>query len=235
MAFPIGLIRVPLLGLTWNPRHIGMALAKPNSLPQEPTWYSSVGRQLGAPMHWSRVGLVAVIGAVAGGRAGAPTTRPSPENEARSASVAAVRSLIDSLAGSPDFSNAHWGILIVDPERGDTLFSRNAGKLFMPASNMKILTSATVFDRFVTAYRYSTSFAARGSLHDGTLAGDLVVVGRGDPSVSDHMQTDAMLPLRAAAESLAAHGVRRISGRLVAGGEAVSGGGFRFWGADGGF
>ena len=35
---------------------------------------------------------------------------------------------------------------IVDPARGDTLYSRNAGKLFMPASNMKILTSATALD-----------------------------------------------------------------------------------------
>ena len=44
------------------------------------------------------------------------------------------------MVAQPKFSNAHWGILIVDPERGDTLYSRNAGKLFMPASNQKIVT-----------------------------------------------------------------------------------------------
>src|ERR1044072_428100 len=112
-----------------------------------------------------------------------------------------LRAAIDSMISNPKFSNAHWGILIVDPERGDTLFSRNAGKLFMPASNMKILTSATVLDRLGPEYRYCTSLARRGPLPGGPFAGDLVVVGRGDPSVSNHMQPDAMLPLRAAAES----------------------------------
>jgi D-alanyl-D-alanine carboxypeptidase/D-alanyl-D-alanine-endopeptidase (penicillin-binding protein 4) len=68
------------------------------------------------------------------------TPRPSAGG---SATIVSLRAAIDSMADAPEFSNAHWGILIVDPERGDTLYSRNAGKLFMPASNMKILTSAT--------------------------------------------------------------------------------------------
>jgi D-alanyl-D-alanine carboxypeptidase len=46
------------------------------------------------------------------------------------------------MVAQPKFSNAHWGILIVDPERGDTLYSHNAGKLFMPASNQKIVTGS---------------------------------------------------------------------------------------------
>src|SRR6202020_216255 len=50
--------------------------------------------------------------------------------------------------------------------------------------------------------------------------GDLVVIGRGDPTVSDHMMRDAMLPLRVAAESLAAHGIHRITGRIVGGDDA---------------
>src|SRR4029078_12024063 len=126
---------------------------------------------------------------------------------------ASLRAFIDSMTDAPEFSNAHWGILVVDPERRDTLYSRNAGKLFMPASNMKILTSATALTQLGPDYRYRTSFAARGPVSGGTLTGDLVVVGRGDPSVSDHMLRDAMLPLRAIADSIVArgtqHGTRR--------------------------
>jgi serine-type D-Ala-D-Ala carboxypeptidase/endopeptidase (penicillin-binding protein 4) len=148
------------------------------------------------------------------------TARPigAPEG-----SLAALRASIDSMVDAPQFANAHWGILIVDPMRGDTLYSHNAGKLFMPASNMKILTSASALTRFGPGYRYATTFAARGRVTNGTLVGDLVVIGRGDPSVSDHMLGDAMLPLRAIADSIVARGVTHISGRVAAGGDAFPG------------
>ena len=64
-----------------------------------------------------------------------------------------LRHYVDSLTDAPEFSNAHWGILIVDPSTGDTLYSRNAGKLFMPASNMKILTSSTALAQLGPDYR----------------------------------------------------------------------------------
>lgn len=134
-----------------------------------------------------------------------------------------LRAFIDSLADAPEFSNAHWGILIVDPSSGDTLYSRNAGKLFMPASNMKILTSASALTKLGPDYRYRTSFVARGTVANGTLNGDLLVIGRGDPSVSDHMLHDAMIPLRAIADSVAARGIRRITGRVVPFGDAFPG------------
>jgi D-alanyl-D-alanine carboxypeptidase/D-alanyl-D-alanine-endopeptidase (penicillin-binding protein 4) len=144
---------------------------------------------------------------------------PSPAVSS-SGTNAELRALIDSMADAPAFANAHWGILIVDPERGDTLYSRNAGKLFMPASNMKILTSAVATAQLGMDYRYRTTFAARGAVTGGTLAGDLVVIGRGDPSVSDHMLGDAMTPIRAIADSISRRGVQHITGRVVAGGNA---------------
>src|SRR5262245_11720845 len=146
--------------------------------------------------------------------------RPGSISTGRDASL---RAFIDSMVEAPEFSNAHWGILIVDPERGDTLYSRNAGKLFMPASNMKILTSATALAQLGPDYRYKTTFAARGPVVEGTLVGDLVVTGRGDPSVSDHMLRDAMIPLRTIADSLAQRGIRRIAGRVLAGSDAFPG------------
>src|SRR5262249_27202742 len=84
-------------------------------------------------------------------------TTPRPTTGATS-SIASLRAAIDSMADAPEFSNAHWGILIVDPASGDTLYSRNAGKLFMPASNMKILTSATALTLLGPDYRYQTTF-----------------------------------------------------------------------------
>ena len=106
---------------------------------------------------------------------------------------------IDSLTSQPVFRNANWGVLIVNPRTGDTLYSKNAGKLFMPASNMKIITSAA---------------------HDSLLDGDLLVIGRGDPTVSDNMRGLATTVMDALADSIRAHGIRQVSGSLARVGNA---------------
>src|SRR5215207_5444342 len=103
-----------------------------------------------------------------------------------------LRHAIDSLVAQPKFGNAHWGILIVDPERGDTLYSHNAGKLFMPASNQKIVTGSVALTLLGPDYQFNTVYSARGPIEGGVLRGDLVVEGRGDPSMSDHMRGDVM-------------------------------------------
>jgi len=203
------------------------------------------------------IALAACSGGIRATRPGAAPGAARAVAEAR----AELRRAVDSMIAAPQFRNAHWGVLIVDPEAGDTLYSHNAGKLFLPASNQKILTGAVALAQLGPDFRFRTTFAvrrspsapaptvgplegavfgggARGAIPrrpseasppagsalvvDGVLQGDLVVIGRGDPTVSDHMFGDAMVPLRAAAESLAAHGVTRVAGRLLRGGDAFS-------------
>lgn len=124
------------------------------------------------------------------------------------------------MVAAPQFRSAQLGILVVDPVSGDTLVSHNAGKLFMPASNQKILTGAAALQLLGPDFRFSTTMAASGPVADGEVRGDLVVSGTGDPSVSDHMAGDAMRPLRAMADSLAARGITRIAGAIVPGADA---------------
>ncbi len=141
---------------------------------------------------------------------------PTPSGDDR----VVLRHVIDSLLQAPETRSARWGILVVDPESGDTLYSHDAGKLMVPASNQKILTAAFALDALGPDFRFETPFVARGVVRDGVLEGDLLVLGRGDPSVSDHMAGDAMIPLEMVADSIAARGIRRIRGRLVAHGNA---------------
>lgn len=130
--------------------------------------------------------------------------------------------LADSLIADPMFRSAHWGVLVVDPVRGDTLYSRNAGKLFMPASNQKLLTGAAALALLGPEYAFTTRvLGAPDVTEDGILAGDLVVIGTGDPSLSDSLTGgDPLRPLRALADTLAARGIARIEGRLRRGGAA---------------
>ena len=131
-----------------------------------------------------------------------------------------LRHQIDSLTSQPQFRNAHWGVLIVTPRTGDTLYSKNAGKLFMPASNMKIITSAVALSLLGPDYAYKTTFAATGEVRDSLLDGDLIVIGRGDPTVSDRMRGLATLVMDTLADSLRAHGIRQVTGELAHSGNA---------------
>lgn len=154
---------------------------------------------------WAAAPLVLLVGCMPG------STAPTPRHDDR----LALRHAIDSMLAAPEVRHARWGVLIVDPDRGDTLYSRDAGKLFVPASNQKILTSAMALDALGPAHRFRTMFLG-GPVRDGALEGDLHVIGRGDPSVSDHMAGDAMLPLREVAHALARRGIHRIHGRVTA-------------------
>lgn len=181
----------------------------------------------------SRRTAAALLAAVPAFALGCSTAAPAPAPAPLYSPMARaeLERLVDSMVLAPKFRNAHWGILIVDPASGDTLYSRNAGKLFMPASNMKLVTGAVALAQLGADYRFRTVIGAtrggdgrqRFTPGDSVLHGDLVVVGTGDPTVSDQMRGNAMLPLLAIADSLAARGIRRIEGRLVPAGDALPG------------
>lgn len=141
-----------------------------------------------------------------------------PEVAARLALARAA----DSVFHDPKFRTAAWGALIVDPATGDTLYSLNPRKLVMPASNMKVLTGAVALHLLGPDFRFRTTFAARCGAGRGRCA-ELVVTGRGDPTVSARFHSDPLTPLRAVADSLRAHGVTGFTGPIVASGDAFPG------------
>jgi D-alanyl-D-alanine carboxypeptidase/D-alanyl-D-alanine-endopeptidase (penicillin-binding protein 4) len=127
---------------------------------------------------------------------------------------------IDSLTSQAQFRNAHWGVLVVNPRTADTIYSKNAGKLFMPASNMKTITSAVALAQLGPDYTYKTTFAMTGEVRDSLLDGDLFVIGRGDPTISDRMRGLATLVMDSLADSLRAKGIRQVTGELAHTGNA---------------
>ena len=149
----------------------------------------------------------------------APVAGASPAR--RAFTQRAFTQLADSLVGDPMFRSSHWGVLVVDALSGDTLFSRNAGKLFMPASNQKLITGATALTRLGPDFRFETRVLGAVYPVHGILTGDLAVVGSGDPSFSDSLSGgDAMAPLRTLADAIAARGIAQITGRLMRGSDA---------------
>jgi len=118
-----------------------------------------------------------------------------------------------------------WGLLVIDAATGDTLYEKNADKYFVPASNMKLLTTALALDTLGPNYRFRTTMETNGTLSpDGKLSGDLLLVGRGDPSLSnrkfpfdtkEEFDGPPEKVLAELADAVVARGVKQISGDIV--------------------
>ena len=131
---------------------------------------------------------------------------------------------ITTLLDEQPFDRANWGLYVVD-DKGHVRYQRNADRYYVPASNTKLVVTATATVLLPPDYRVRTSLYTTGSMQNGVLAGDLVFYGRGDPTFSERcFSTDTLAPgvcdsaftaLNAIAESLWAHGLRRVHGRLV--------------------
>ena len=108
--------------------------------------------------------------------------------------------------------------MIVSLTRGDTLYSTNAGSLLLPASTMKLFTAAIAFDTFGPEHQFTTAVLRDGTVSpDGTLNGNLVLRGGGDPGLSTrYYRAPADGPMASLARMVAASGIKRVSGDLVA-------------------
>ena len=111
-----------------------------------------------------------------------------------------------------------WGAMVVSLTRGDTLYSANAGDLLLPASTMKLFTAALAFDTFGPDHQFTTTVLRDGTVGpDGTLTGNLVLRGGGDPGLSNrYYRAPADGPMATLARMIAGAGIKRVSGDLVA-------------------
>jgi serine-type D-Ala-D-Ala carboxypeptidase/endopeptidase (penicillin-binding protein 4) len=110
-----------------------------------------------------------------------------------------------------------WGVVVTSLSRGDTLFSVNADAQVLPASTLKLYTTALAFDRLGPHHQFTTEILRDGNVGpDGTLRGSIFLRGGGDPALSARFvggTPDA--PMQALARLVAAAGVKHITGDVV--------------------
>jgi D-alanyl-D-alanine carboxypeptidase/D-alanyl-D-alanine-endopeptidase (penicillin-binding protein 4) len=104
---------------------------------------------------------------------------------------------VDAIANRPEFSRSRWGILIQPLSSTATLYSRDAQKYFIPASNVKLLTTAAALQKLGADFRIKTSVYSGEN-------GSLYVAGRGDPSIAEAQ-------LKSLAQQLKRRGVDRVN------------------------
>lgn len=130
-------------------------------------------------------------------------------------SLGSLSADLASMAGR--VRRGQFGIMAVSLTRGDTLFTHNAGTPLMPASTMKMLTSAVAFERLGPRYQFSTDVLYDGTLAlDGTLTGNVYLRGDGDPSLSGrYLAGGPGAPMNFLADQLASRGVKHITGQVI--------------------
>ena len=133
---------------------------------------------------------------------------------AQSRSVDQLRHDIDATLGAPLLQHGLWGVVIKPVDRDETWYSKNGNTLMMPASALKVVTLAAAAEKLGWDFRFETRLFAVGVVSGGTLQGDLVVVGSGDPSLDDWDGTATRL-FNDWATQLKAAGITAINGRIV--------------------
>ena len=121
---------------------------------------------------------------------------------------------IDEVLNQRAFRGATWAVYVEDLEDGRVLYQRNPYAPMMPASNMKLVTTAAALDALGPNFRFETRMYLAGPLEYGTLSGSIVVRGAGDPSFIGRAR-DLQGVFRAWADSLYDAGVRNVLGTIA--------------------
>lgn len=150
-----------------------------------------------------------------------PTPTPIPVQ-----TLPELQSKIRFRLARPELRRGQIGIKIVSLNTGKVVFEENAEKYFMPASNMKNFTVAAGLEKLTPDFKFVTSvYVAAPPDASGTVKGSLRVYGRGDVSISTAFSDgNYYRGLDDLADKVAAAGVKRVEGDLVADESYFSGG-----------
>ena len=164
--------------------------------------------------------IFAQVNTSTGAKVHAATTATEPRRD-----LARFRDRVQAAIGAPENQKAYWGILVADGDTGAVLYSQNAQRYFMPASNAKLFTTAMALATLGPDFRMRTTIESAAQPDaSGHLEGDLVLVGRGDPNLSNRAipfagRADRSGPpekvLAELADQVLAAGVKEISGDIV--------------------
>lgn len=114
-----------------------------------------------------------------------------------------------AISSRPGLASARIGFVVHDLETNVEVASRDGDKGFNLASNAKVLTGIAALAGLGGGFRWRTAVYTEVEPDEtGTVAGDLYVRGRGDPTLS-------VAALEQLAHDVAARGVRNIEGKLV--------------------
>ena len=139
-------------------------------------------------------------------------TEAAPAGTADSPGNPHLARRLDRLLAASGIGPAIWGMEVRALDRDERLYARNPDVLLTPASTMKLVTLAATAERLGWEHRFETALLTAAPVRGGTLQGDLVVRGAGDPTINAPGGADVFSVW---ADELRSLGIRRIAGRII--------------------
>ena len=143
-----------------------------------------------------------------------PAPGTSPTLPARSPAVRQLQTDLTTIFNAPVMARGAWGVDVRSVASGEPLFSHNADRLMMPASNMKILTLAAAAQTLGWDHTFTTTLETAAPIENGVIRGDVFVRGNGDPTIS-RRDNRAIVVFEQWARALRDAGITTIEGRVV--------------------
>ncbi|MFH1052633.1 MAG: D-alanyl-D-alanine carboxypeptidase/D-alanyl-D-alanine-endopeptidase [bacterium] len=123
---------------------------------------------------------------------------------------------LESLVNNKNFENSFIGVSVISPETNEILYEKNEDKNFIPASNQKILTTATALRYLGADYKFQTRMYLDGDLEkNGEFIGDIYIRGYGDPSLSDYFTGNPFQIFNYFMKILDSLGIKSIKGDII--------------------
>ena len=138
---------------------------------------------------------------------GKPFAIEAPAEQEEKNALYQLRAEIAATLGDPLLAPSNIGIKVVSVTTGEILFESGAGKLYHPASTMKLLTAAAALVKLKPNYRFHTTLYTEG-MEGSRVRGNVYLKGRGDPLL-------AVEQLEEMAKTLVQSGVKEIDGDIV--------------------
>jgi len=136
-----------------------------------------------------------------------------------------IQQRVDRAAAAEPLKGAVVGVMVQDMD-GRVLARREPERRMTPASNLKLVTTGTALHALGADFRFETGIGYTGKVdEDGTLHGDVYIVGGGDPTigVSDTIAVKADALFWRWKSMLKQAGISRIDGRVIGDGRAFEG------------
>lgn len=135
-----------------------------------------------------------------------------------------LQAKVEALASDSAFSQSVVGICARTAE-GMTLVDINSEIMMLPASNMKLISTGAALHALGPDWQFETGLGYDGTIDDGTLHGNLYIIGGGDPTLGSKDSIAVAIDRTFAQWEaiIRAAGIRRIDGRIVGDGRFFEG------------